>query len=506
MPGKVYLVGAGPGDPGLISLKAVDCLKKAQTVVYDHLADERLLEYASSAELIYVGKEAGRHTLGQEDINKLLAEKAKTGGTVVRLKGGDPFVFGRGGEEGLYLAAANIPFEVVPGITSAIAVPAYAGIPVTHRGVATSFAVITGHEDPTKEESGLNWPHLASGVDTLVFLMGLSNLAAITQKLRENGRAASTPAALIRWGTKPEQEVLTGTLGEISEKAQAANLKPPAVFIVGEVVKLRDKLGWFEEKGARPLWGKKILVTRTRQQASYLTEELESLGAKCYEIPTIKLTAPSDGYQQLDRAIEKLRAYNWLIFTSANGVEGFFARLHAARQDARAFGQAKVVAIGPATAEGLKTKGIIPDLVPLEYRAEGIVDILTAKVNKGDKILIPRAEKARDVLPERLLEMGATVTVVPVYQTQVAEENRQKLAAILQNQPLDYITFTSSSTVTNFSQLAQGIPLSPQTKIACIGPITAGTAEQKGFTPSLVAKEYTIPGLVHAIAGDATKK
>lgn len=496
--GMVYLVGAGPGDYKLISVKALEYIKGADTIVYDRLADDRLLAYARpDVELIYVGKASSAHTMRQEEINQVLVDKAKEGKSVVRLKGGDPFVFGRGGEEVLELIANDLPFEVVPGITSAISVPAYAGIPVTHRGIATSFAVITGHEDPTKTESNMKWDKLATGVDTLVFLMGVENLPHITTQLVKYGRPADTPAAVIRWGTKPEQRVLVTTVGRAAEDVAARGIKPPAIFIVGEVVKLRDELAWFDR---RPLFGKKVLVTRSREQASVLTSELEALGAQCLEAPAIKLVPP-ESYNELDKAVRELSAYQWLIFTSVNGVEYFFNRLHEAKLDTRALAGLKVAAIGVQTAERLKNYGVLADVVPVEFRAEGIIEALSGLIEPGMKVLIPRALAARDVLPEKLSEMGAAVNVVPAYRTVAGDTDGKTVAAKLVAGEIDIVTFTSSSTVTNLLNLLGdgGAQLLAKAKIACIGPITATTCVQHGIKPDIIADEYTIKGLVAAI-------
>ncbi|MCX7780385.1 MAG: uroporphyrinogen-III C-methyltransferase [Negativicutes bacterium] len=496
---KVYLVGAGPGDYKLISLKGLECIKQADTLVYDRLADSRLLGFArEGAEMIYVGKASSQHAMRQEDINQLLVDKARAGKCVVRLKGGDPFVFGRGGEEALYLLANQIPFEIVPGITSAVAVPAYAGIPVTHRGIAASFAVITGHEDPAKGQSAIRWDKLAGGVDTLVFLMGVENLPHITAQLIRHGRAPETPAAVIRWGTRPEQEVLVTTLGRAVEDVKARGLTPPAIFLVGEVVTLRERLAWFDNK---PLFGKKIVVTRSREQASALTAELEAMGADCIEAPSISIR-PLDDYIQVDKAIDGLAGYHWVIFTSSNGVEQFFNRLKTRGLDARAFKNARVAAIGPATAAALAARGIVADIVPAEFRAEGIVKALAGWLAPGMKVLIPRAAVARDVLPEKLAEAGAEVDVVPVYTTVTGDTNGAILAAMLEKGEITLVTFTSSSTVTNLLQLLgeQGEKLLSKTMVACIGPITAATCLEHGIKPDIIAEEYTIPGLVKAIA------
>ena len=427
----VYLIGAGAGDFGLLTLKAREMLEKADVVIYDRLADDEILNLCANAKKIYVGKESGNHTLKQSEINQLLVEEARKNKIVVRLKGGDPFVFGRGGEEAIYLRENDLPFEIVPGITSAIAVPAYAGIPVTHRGIATSFAVVTGHEDPIKPESSIRWEKLATAVDTLIFLMGVANLPQIVDKLIINGRNSDTPAALIRWGTKPNQEVFITTLAE----APNVKIQPPAIFLVGDVVNLREKLKWFEN---RPLFGKKILVTRARAQSSKFSSALKNLGAQVVEFPTIKIAAPSDNFQSLDAAIKNLQNFDWIIFTSANGVEKFFERLNVHGLDARAL--KKVAAIGSATAEKLSNVGIIADVVPKNFVAEDLANALKNFVN-GKKILIARAEIARDILPEMLKNFGAEVTIAPAYQT-LTEQPAQ-----IDFNALDLITFTSSSTV-----------------------------------------------------------
>lgn len=496
--GMVYLVGAGPGDYKLISVRALEYIQLADTIVYDRLADDRLLGTArADVELIYVGKASSDHTMRQEDINQLLVDKANEGKIVVRLKGGDPFVFGRGGEEALTLVENKIPFEIVPGITSAISVPAYAGIPVTHRGIATSFAVVTGHEDPTKAESTIKWSHLATAVDTLVFLMGVENLPHITSKLIEHGRAADTPAAVIRWGTKPEQRVLVTTVGEAAAAVAKAGIKPPAIFIVGQVVTLREKLAWFDQ---RLLFGKTALVTRAREQASLLTTELEALGAQCMEAPAIKLMPPDD-YEALDQGIGKLTSYDWLIFTSVNGVEYFFKRLHNLKFDSRVLCNAKIAAIGAQTAAKLREYGILADIVPLEFRAEGIIEALAGRIKKGMSVLIARALVARDILPEKLREMGALVDVVPVYQTVVGDTDGKLLGDKLAAGEIELVTFTSSSTVTNLLELLgpQGAELIKHAKVACIGPITGGTCLEHGITPDVISEEYTIKGMTQAI-------
>ena len=491
----VYLVGAGPGDSGLLTVKAREVLETADAVVYDKLANEEILNFApADAEKIFVGKSAGNHTLKQSEINQLLVDLSQRKKNIVRLKGGDPFVFGRGGEEALTLRENNLPFEIIPGVTSAIAVPAYSGIPVTHRSVATSFAVITGHEDPTKGESNIRWEKLAMGTDTLIFLMGVSNLPKITAKLIENGRDGKTPAAIIRQGTKANQEVFITTLEQAANEVATKKITPPAIFIVGEVVNLREKLKWFDEK---ILFGKKILVTRARSQASVLTKKLKTLGAEVIEFPTIKISPPSDKYESADIAIKNLSDYNRIIFTSFNGVEKFFERLNFLGKDTRALGNLKVAAIGSATANKLFRFGIIADNVPKEFRAEGLIDELKNYVD-GEKILLVRAEIARDILPVELEKFGAKVTVAPIYKTESASENSEQIRKLLDNGKIDVVTFTSSSTVKNFVE-AVGAESLKKILTAVIGPVTGETLEHFGINANIVATEYTIEGLVEAV-------
>lgn len=500
MAGKVFLVGAGPGDYRLLTLKACDCLKRADTVVYDRLADKRILQYApQNAEFIYVGKASSQHTMTQDKICQLLVDLGKAGKTVVRLKGGDPFVFGRGGEEALLLQKNNIPFEIVPGVTSAISVPAYAGIPVTHRGVAASFSVITGHEDPTKDSSDMNWEKLATATDTLVFLMGVANLPKITAKLIENGRPATTPVAIIRWGTKLQQQVWTSTLVEAAAMAQREGIKPPCIFLVGDVVNLRADLAWFDNIAMKPLFGKKVLVTRSRSQASKLTTALEELGAECIEVPAIKIVPPVDNYEALDKAIGQLDKYNWLIFTSTNGVEHFWHRLVAGGKDARVLYKARICAIGAATAQALASHGITADVVPERYQAEGIIEALDNELIAGTKILIPRAAEARALLPEALTKAGAQVDVVVAYETVMGDAEAVEIRNSLAKGEIDVVTFTSSSTVENLLKLIKEPELLKEAQLAAIGPITAETMQKNGLTADIVAAEYTIEGLVQSI-------
>ncbi|MGI6125430.1 MAG: uroporphyrinogen-III C-methyltransferase [Planifilum sp.] len=499
--GKVYLVGAGPGDPGLITVKGLETIKRADVLVYDRLASPRLLGYApEEAERIYVGKRPDRHTLRQEEINELLVRKAKEGKVVVRLKGGDPFVFGRGGEEAETLAEHGIPFEVIPGITSAIAVPAYAGIPVTHRDFNASFVVVTGHERPEKTESSIDWEHLARAAETQIFLMGVGNLPFIREQLIRHGRSPDTPVALIRWGTRVEQQTLTGTLGDIVERVERANFQPPAVIVVGEVVKLRDTLKWFEGK---PLFGKRVLVTRARSQASALSERIEALGGEAIEFPAIRITRPAR-QDLLDAALSRLEDYDWVVFTSVNGVRCFFRRLRELNLDIRRMAKAKVAAIGPQTAEALMGKGLQVEVQPGEYRAEALVEAMASRVEPGENVLLPRADIARKVLPRELERFGLKVTEVDAYDTRVGTEDAGEVARLLEEGAIHVITFTSSSTVRNFVQALRTVredwkSLVAPVQVACIGPITARTAEELGLEVDAVAETYTIDGLVDVL-------
>ena len=499
MNGKVYLVGAGPGDPELITLKGLECIKNADVIIYDYLASPSLLKHAREhAEIIYVGKKGGDHTLSQDRINALIAEKAQKGFTVTRLKGGDPFIFGRGGEEAEVLIDARIPFEIIPGVTSANAAPAYAGIPLTHRKFTSTIAFVTGHEDPAKAESNIDWAALAKGIGTLVFLMGVKNLPHITDRLMHHGMSPDTPVALVRWGTTPKQTTVSGTLDTIVERTKAAGLKPPAIIVVGHVVKLREKMRWFE---TRPLMGQCIVVTRAREQASDLVKCLSDLGAECLECPTIKVAPPED-VKPLDRAIENLSSYNWLIFTSVNGVNFFFERLFQKNKDVRALKDIHTAVIGPATEKRLFDFGLKSDIVPESYRAESVVKAFAGKDVTGKKILLPRAKEARPVLPLELKKMGAVVDEVAAYRTLAVKDNADVLSTRLKERSIDMITFTSSSTAKNFhalfptedlKDLMQGVT------IASIGPVTADTARDLGFDVHIVAKSYTIPGLCQAI-------
>lgn len=494
--GKVYLVGAGPGDPGLITQKGIECLEKAEVVVYDNLLDKELLERSPAAEKIYVGKKASQHSKTQDEINRLLADKAEEGKTVVRLKGGDPFVLGRGGEEAETLVKKGIRYEVVPGITSAVAVPAYAGIPVTHRGRASSFAVITGHEDPEKESSSIRWEKLATGTDTLVFLMGMNNLPAIVGKLVENGRAEDTPAAVIKDGTGPAQVTVVGTLADIVGRVEEQEISAPAVIVVGDVVSLQEKLAWFDK---RPLFNKRVLVTRSRQQASALSRLLAERGARPIELPAIEVQPLTDN-TELDEAIGDMSRYQWVLFTSVNGVEAFFRRLDGRKMDSRALGGEKVGAIGPATAKSLERRGIKPDFVPDTFTGEGIIEGLQSRDIHGQCFLLPRADIADKELITGLQKLGAEVKEVAAYRTVPATDSAARARERLMAGEIDVITFTSSSTVKNLvAAFPGGLPETNNYKIACIGPKTAATAAAAGLKTDILAKEQTIPGLVTAI-------
>ena len=499
--GKVYLVGAGPGDPGLLTLKAKECIAGAEVVVYDYLANPVFLQHANEqAELIYVGKKGGAPSKSQQEINELIISKARQGLRVVRLKGGDPFIFGRGGEEAQDLVAAGVAFEVIPGVTSAIAVPAYAGIPLTHRDYTATVAFVTGHEDPTKTESNIAWDKLATGVGTLVFLMGMGNLPTIVERLIAHGRAPDTPAAVIHRGTTPEQKTVVGRLDEIVVKVQEAQLQAPSVILVGQVAALRSELNWFE---AAPLFGKRIVVTRARAQASRFLTRLAELGAECIEFPTIEIASP-ESWQALDDAIQDLNRFNWLLFTSVNGVEHFFQRLEHLQKDARDLKGLQIGTIGPETAQAVQARGVKPDFVPTEYRAEAIVEQFKKWDVKGMRILLPRAARAREILPSELEKMGAEVHVVPAYQTVIPRHDAGRLKALLAEGRIDIVTFTSSSTVANFVDML-GVEkeslseLMSRVVVACIGPVTAETARTIGFSVAITPAAYTIEALTESI-------
>ncbi len=498
-PGKVWLVGAGPGDPGLLTLRGAEALAAADVVLYDRLASERLFEHApAGAELIFAGKTPGRHALSQAEINAELVRHAAAGKRVVRLKGGDPFVFGRGGEEAEALAAAGVAFEIVPGVSSAIAGPAYAGMPVTHRGAAASFAVVTGHEDPAKPEAQVDWRQLATAADTLVVLMGVGNLDAICSEIVAGGRGAQTPAALIEWATTPRQRCLVSTLARLPQDAARAGFGSPSIVVVGEVVRLRERLQWWE---TRPLWGRRVLVTRTRQQASGLRRLLEERGAEVVELPALEIVETVSP-ALIGRIGEALAGgeYGWVIFTSANGVELFFRHLREHGRDARSFRDASVCAIGPGTAQALAQHGILADLVPESFVAEGILAALQARELSRRRVLVPRAENARPELIAGLRKLGAEVEEVPLYVARVPAEPDGAALARVRSGEIDVVTLASSSTVTHLLTLLGNDPTPLRNAVvACIGPVTANTARRLGLRVDVVADTYSIPGLVAAL-------
>ena len=507
MAGKVFLVGAGPGDPGLITVKGLRYLGQAQVVVYDRLMDPSLLEAApESAERVFVGKERGRQALTQDQINQLLVDRAGEGKLVVRLKGGDPFVFGRGGEEALALAEDDIPFEVVPGITSAIAAAAYAGIPVTHRRVSSLFTVVSGSEDPSKPESTVPWEVLARTGGTLVVLMGWAPLQSILETLAKEGMPKNTPVALIQWGTWTQQRTITGCLEDIVALGQKAGLKPPVVAVIGPVVDLREQIRWFDRGDSS---GKRVLITRSRTQASKLRELLEQAGAQPVELPSIEI-APLEDYRELDRALEQFWARGaeldsrWVIFASTNAVDAVFARLAAQGKDARVFANATIGAIGPATSRALAQQGIRADFVPVSSTSEAVVAELSDKNRAGGDwtgvpVLLPGADIGREELAEGLAKLGAQVRRVTAYRTITPTGASDRARQLLQ-EGVDVVTFTSSSTVRNLMELLGGDKkLLAASLIACIGPVTAGTAAELGLRVDIVAKEASVEGLVEAL-------
>ena len=500
----VYLVGSGPGDPGLITVKGLECIKKADVIVYDYLVNSVLLRNArKDVELIYVGKKGNQHTMEQDDINQLLVDKANENKIITRLKGGDPYVFGRGGEEAIVLKDNNIAFEVVPGITAAIASPNYAGIPVTHRTCTSTFGLITGHEDPTKDQSDVDWEKLSTGLGTLTFYMGIKNLPNIVNQLVKHGRSKDTPVAVIRWGTTTHQQTVTGTLSNIVEVAK--DIKPPAITIVGEVVNLRDQLNWFE---SRPLFGKTIIVTRSRDQASEFSEQLIELGANVLEYPTINITSPDD-FGPLDRELDSLESTDWLIFTSVNGVDAFFNRIFELGRDVRDLKGVKICSIGPSTTERIKGFHVSIDCQPPKYVAESVVEALK-KVEelKGKRFLMPRTDIARSYVPEELRKLGAEVSDIVAYKTVLATDGDNIVLDKLKDGEVDIVTFTSASTVKNFVKIIGEDNLSAfknNVQFASIGPITNESAEEMDIDISIKAEEYTIPGLVQAIVNKVTQ-
>ena len=480
-----------------MTMRGMELIQTCDVIVYDYLANSRFLEHAKKgSEIIYVGKMGGDHTLPQEKINDLLVRKAKEGKSIARLKGGDPYVFGRGGEEAEELVEAGIEFEVVPGVTSGVAAAAYAGIPITHRSCTSSLAFITGHEDPTKDESAIDWAKISTGIGTLVFYMGVKNLPYIVEKLVSNGRSTKTPVALVRWGTTTKHQTWIGTLENIVDVAEKGKVTAPSLIIVGEVVSLRPKLGWFEN---RPLFGKTIIVTRARAQASGFLSKLQGLGATTLEFPTIETADPED-WSPLDNAIGEAGKYDWLIFTSVNGVAYLLKRLKETGRDIRDLAGPKVCAIGKSTGEAVEALGIKVDLVPDEYRAEGILESIGDV--KGKKILIPRALEAREVLPDTLREKGAEVDVVTAYRTYRPDTRKDELLEAIMSGEANMVSFTSSSTVSNFAGMftdSEFEEVKKKLKVASIGPITTTTAKKFGFKIDVEPEEYTIDALTGKI-------
>ncbi|HEU4965081.1 MAG TPA: uroporphyrinogen-III C-methyltransferase [Bacilli bacterium] len=500
--GTVYLIGAGPGDPRLITWRGLQCLERADVVVYDRLVSPRLLKRArADAELLYVGKLPDQSTLPQQEkINRLLVEQALAGKTVARLKGGDPSIFAYVGEEAEMLRAQGIAYEIIPGVSSAFSVPAYAGIPVTYRNMATSVHVISGHEDPLSPDSLTDWSTLAKVGGTLVILMGVGRLAGIVSRLVEHGRSPDTPVALIRWGTVAEQETLTGTLADIVERVRETNFQNPAIIVIGEVVRLREKLRWFEEK---PLFGQRIVVTRSRSQASDLSARIEELGGEPYEFPVIETQWPED-LASLDDALAQLSSYDWVMFTSVNGVEKFFERMFVKRFDVRSLAAVKFAVVGDKTAEQLTQRGIFPDVVAEEFVAEGLLQTLQdqGELQAGQRVLLPRANIARKALPDALRAFGCEVTDAEAYRTVAVNDGAEQLVALLEAKQIHAVTFTSSSTVKNFVQALAGQDLTALltgVKVAAIGPVTKRTAQELGLKVDVMPDTYTIPELVDAL-------
>jgi uroporphyrinogen III methyltransferase/synthase len=504
--GIAYLVGAGPGDPGLMTVKGKEVIQKADVLIYDALAASDFLNWVKpDCELIYAGKRAGFHSIPQDAINQLIVDYANSGKMVVRLKGGDPYVFGRGGEEAYALHQAGIPFEVVPGITSAIAGPSYAGIPVTDRRHSTQFTVFTGHEDPTKETSSLDFEAIAHADGTKIMLMGMERLDHILTELIEHGQDKSTPAAAIQWATTGKQRTVVSTVGKLAKAVTKAGLSAPAIVVIGSVIEERDTLNWFEKL---PLFGKKIVVTRTRAQASELSSKLRALGAEVSELPTIRIADPQDKHAFAEAVIDS-HTYDWLVFSSPNGVERFFKAFFAVYQDIRCIGGARIAAIGPGTAEKIRSYGLSVDLVPKKSVAEGLVQAFkTSRDEIGgiehQTFLWVHAEGARDVIAKGLSAMQAIVDECVAYRTEPETDDISGAREQLEQEGADLITFTSSSTVENFFNLELQLPES--CKVASIGPVTSSTLAKHDIKPDIVAKTHDIDGLVEAIVKRIGKK
>lgn len=498
--GMVYLVGAGPGDAGLLTLRGAELLGRADVVVYDALVNPELLHLApKSAEIVYGGKRAREHAIPQEELNQLLIAKARAGKTVVRLKGGDPYVFGRGGEEAAQLADADIPFEVVPGVSSFVAVPNYAGVPLTHRDFCSRLTLITGHEDPAKEDSTIDWAQVAKTPGTKVVLMGTDRIGQIARTLVGHGMDAATPIAMVRWGTTGRQQSIAATLADIGEVAANAKIGPPTVAVIGDVVALRAKLNWFER---RPLFGQRVVVTRAREQAGQLAVRLQELGAEVLAVPTIKIEPPTQRTPLVDALLE-LNSYDWLVFTSSNGVTTFFDYFFRQFHDMRDIGGARIAAVGPATARKLKELHLQVDLMPDEALASSIGEAFAEYESLENlKICLLRAEVANRELPAALEAMGAIVDDIPCYRTVPETEDVSGASASLLAAGADWITFTSGSTVQHFHarfDLPALVSRFPQIKLASIGPETSKALTELGLQPALEAGQHTIDGLVEAL-------
>ena len=498
--GMVYLVGAGPGDAGLMTLRGAELLGRADVVVYDALVNPDLLRLApKSAEIIYGGKRAKDHAISQAELNQLLITKAQEGKTVVRLKGGDPYVFGRGGEEAEQLADAGVNFEVVPGVSSFVAVPNYAGVPLTHRDFCSRLTLITGHEDPAKEDSTIDWPQVARTPGTKVVMMGTDRIGQIAETLVANGMEPSTPVAMVRWGTTGRQQSIEGTLANIAQVADSNKIGPPTVAVIGNVVKLRSKLNWFER---RPLFGQRIVVTRTREQASQLSHRLLELGAEVLEVPTIKIDAPTRRKEVVEALLE-LNSYDWLVFTSPNGVTTFFEYFFRQFHDMRDIGGARIAAVGPATAKKLKDLHLQVDLMPEEALASSIAEAFAEYESiENLKMCLLRAEVANRDLPKALETMGAIVDDIACYRTVPEMEDPTGAVEKLLASGADWLTFTSGSTVEHFHtrfNLPEFLNKFPKTRIATIGPETSKSLEVLGVKPAVEASQHTIDGLIEAL-------
>jgi uroporphyrinogen III methyltransferase/synthase len=492
--GIVYLVGAGPGDPGLLTVKGKECIEAADVLIYDYLSNPEFLRMSKpGAERIYAGKKAKDHTLTQDQINALIVAKAREGKIVTRLKGGDPVLFGRGAEEAAELAAAGIAYEIVPGVSSALAGPIYAGIPVTHRSHASQLTIFTGHEDPTKPESSLDYAQLAKTPGTKVMLMGVERMIEITAELIKHGAAPDTPVGLVRWATRGNQQTLTGTLASIAQQVQDTGFQAPAVCVIGEVVKEREHINWFEK---RPLFGKRIIVTRTRHQAGGLTKQLAQLGADVIELPTIRIDEPRD-MLSFGEMVQDCHKYDWIVFSSPNGVDAFFTMFYKLYSDARSIGGAKIACIGPSTAEKVKQYHLAVDLMPKKFVAESLVEAFAEHSIENQTILWVRAEEAREVIASGLSKQGAIIDEALAYRTLPEREDNAAAIARMTEEGADIITFTSASTVECF--FALGLELPKGIKIASIGPVTTAALRARNLQPHVEASEYSIPGLVQAV-------